>query len=318
MPNTVDLPAKSGSQTWMNASPIVVGMTLAILGTFLFAIKSVLIKLAYGVGATSMDVLVLRMLMAFPFYVGVFVYDFRSTSQTTMTWKQVVAALLLGFLGYYLASLLDLRGLEYISAQLERLTLFTYPAMIAVLAWVFLREQLTIKIVISILLCYVGIFLMYARESTFTNAVDVRRGVAFVVGSAVSYSCYVVFAKGLMQKIGSRRFTSLAMIGSTFFVVIHFVSTQTFESFGPSPRVWGYCAVLAVMCTVIPSYLVNEAIVRIGATRTTVIGTVGPVVTMLLAIVVLKEPTSIQHIVGMLVVLLGVTLVTQSTSKSKQ
>ena len=315
MPNSVELPAKSSLRAWKNTSPFVMGVILAILGTFLFATKSVIIKLAYGVGATSMDVLVLRMLLAFPFYVGVLVYDFRSTSQTTLTWKQVVAALLLGFLGYYLASLLDLRGLEYISAQLERLTLFTYPAMIAVLAWVFLRERLTLKIVFAILLCYVGIFLMYARESTLTDAVDVRRGVTLVIGSAVSYSCYVVFAKGLMQKIGSRRFTSLAMIGSTFFVGIHFAATRTFDSFRPSPQVWGYCAVLAVMCTVVPSYLVNEAIVRIGATRASVIGSVGPVVTMLLAIVVLKEPTSIQHLAGMLIVVLGVTLVSQSTSK---
>ena len=71
-----------------------------------------------------------------------------------------------------------------------------------------------------------------------------------------------------------------------------------------------YGIILAIVCTVLPSYMINEAIVRIGATRTTVIGTVGPVLTMLLAISVLGEPSSLQHFLGMAIAVAGVSLVT--------
>ena len=131
-----------------------------------------------------------------------------------------------------------------------------------------------------------------------------------VFGSALSYSFYILFAKPTMQQIGSRQFTSLAMIGSTFFVVVHFATTQPFSSFTEAnPLVYVYGIVLAFVCTVIPSFMINEAIMRIGATRTTVIGSVGPVLTMLLAILVLHEPSSLQHFLGMAVAIYGVSLV---------
>ncbi|MEM7316998.1 MAG: DMT family transporter [Planctomycetota bacterium] len=293
------------------------GVVLAITGTFLFALKSIIIKLAFAAGADADIVLTYRMILSLPFYAAVLMFDTRKqTGRERLTRKQILTAMGLGFLGYYLASLLDLKGLELISAQLERLTLFTYPAMIAILAWMFLGEKITLNIIFAILLCYLGIFYMYSQEVTFEGSENTTRGVALVVGSAISYSCYVVLAKALMQVIGSRRFTSLAMIGSTVFVMIHFFATNPVSDLYISWTVGTYCLVLAIVCTVLPSYLVNEAIVRIGATRTTIIGTVGPVMTMLLAIAILGEPTSRWHIFGMIMVIIGVRLVAENRNET--
>lgn len=289
------------------------GVVLAIGGTFLFALKSIVIKLAYAAGATSVDVLAVRMAMALPFYVAVLWWLRRPGVDRKLPpihGTQVAVAIVLGFLGYYLASYLDLRGLEYISAQLERLTLFTYPTMVAVLAAVFLQEPLTTRVVAAIALSYAGVFLMYGQEARTSSSGAVGWGVALVLGSALSYSLYLLLAKPMMQRIGSRRFTSLAMIGSTVFVAVHYVATIPVENLLKlAPIVYVYGFVLAVVCTVLPSFMINESIVRIGATRTTVIGTVGPVLTMLLAIAVLDEPSTIYHAAGMVVAVLGVSLV---------
>ncbi|TWU48886.1 EamA-like transporter family protein [Rubripirellula tenax] len=286
------------------------GVVLAIVGTFLFALKSIFIKLAFaeGVGATLL--LTLRMFLALPFYVFVF-WSLRSRAdRKPIATSDLVRSLGLGFLGYYLASYLDLSGLEYISAQLERLTLFTYPAMVALLAWLFLGEKIDRRIIAAIALCYFGVVMMYGQEQALTSSSDVRFGVALVVGAALSYSFYILFAKPTMQRIGSREFTSLAMIGSTFFVGVHFAITDPIASvLNVNPIVYVYGFVLAFVCTVLPSFMINEAIVRIGATRTTVIGSVGPVLTMGLAIGILGEPTSIQHIGGMVIAILGVSFV---------
>lgn len=293
------------------------GVTLAIVGTFLFAMKSIFIKLAFAAGADATLLLAIRMVLALPFYVVVF---------ATLLWRKrtggansaspafpmpiVVRSLLLGFLGYYLASYLDLSGLEFISAQLERLTLFTYPAMVAALAWMFLGEQVNARILIAIGLSYAGVWLMYGQERTFMPDANTGKGVFLVFVAALSYSLYVLFAKPVMQKIGSREFTSLAMIGSTFFVAVHFLCTHSVRDFfEAAPVVYVYGLVLAFVCTVIPSFMINEAILKIGATRTTVIGSVGPVLTMLLAVVILGEPSSWQHIVGMAIAIIGVSLV---------
>ena len=72
-----------------------------------------------------------------------------------------------------------------------------------------------------------------------------------------------------------------------------------------------YGLLLAFVCTVLPSFMINEAIRCIGATKTTVVGSIGPVMTMLLAVTWLGEPTSLQHILGMLIVVAGVSLVSK-------
>ena len=291
------------------------GVVLAVLGTFLFALKSIFIKLAYAAGANATLLLTLRMLFALPFYITVFGYLRGRKNQAALGRSIAVRAVGLGFLGYYLASYLDLLGLEYISAQLERLTLFTYPSLIALLAWMFLGETLNQRIITSIVLCYGGLWLMYSQENSMastsvaTNS-DTTVGVLLVLGAALSYSFYVLFAKPTMQRIGSREFTSLAMIGSTFFVSVHFLLTHEITDLVSAPAiVYVYGLVLAFVCTVLPSFMINEAIVRIGATRTTVIGSAGPVLTMALAILILSEPSSTQHFAGMLLAILGVSLV---------
>lgn len=291
------------------------GLMLAAGGTFLFALKSVFIKLAFAEGATPTMFLFLRMTFSMPFYVFVFWKLRRSAEADPLDHRVVIKAVALGFLGYYLASWLDLCGLEYISAQLERLTLFSYPAMIAVLAWLFLGEELNARIIIAIVLCYAGIFLMFSQEQSLSTSENTGLGVMLVFGAALSYSLYIVFAKPTMQIIGSRQFTSLAMIGSTFFVVVHFLCTQQIaDLFALKPIVFGYGMILAFVCTVIPSFMINEAIMRIGATRTTVIGSVGPVLTMILAIMILNEPSSVYHFAGMAVAIIGVGLVASKQS----
>ncbi|MEL6104966.1 MAG: DMT family transporter, partial [Planctomycetota bacterium] len=253
------------------------GLLLAAFGTFLFALKSIFIKLAFQAGAGPTLLLTLRMLMALPFYVFVLWRLWPIEVEGSRPSRGLIGrALALGFLGYYLASYLDLCGLAYISAQMERLTLFVYPAIIAILAAMFLGERLTIRVALAIALCWMGVLVMYWRERELLEGSNVGRGVALVACSALSYSLYVLFAKPTMLQMGSRQFTSLAMIGSTVFVAGHFAATRPpTELVSAAPSVYAIGLVLAFVCTVLPSFMISEAIVRIGATRTSVIGSVG-------------------------------------------
>ncbi len=286
------------------------GVALAATGMVLFALKSIFIKLAFAAGATPTLLLTIRLLLSLPVYCGVLIYLSRVEMRPVAATREILWALSLGFFGYYLAAILDLKGLQLISAQLERLTLFTYPTIVAVMAWLFLGEQLNRRIIASIVGCYAGIFCMYTGEQSLTGGTNIGLGVSFVFGAAVSYAFYLLMAKRRMEKIGSRAFTSWGMIGSTGCVCVHFASTHSVTALWVvNPIVYFYGLILAFVCTVLPSFMINEAIVRLGATRTTIIGSVGPVLTMLLAIVLLGEPSSPRHVAGMVLAFIGVTLV---------
>lgn len=312
----VDDAASNDSSNYGGRPPLsfASGVLLAIVGTFLFAMKSVFIKLAFASGTNATLLLTLRLTFSAPFYCAMLLYLRRGEHGCRQPWRQVMIAVVLGFLGYYLASFLDMAGLERVSAQLERLTLFTYPAIVSFLAWMFLGEPLNRRIVGSIALCYIGIGVTYSQERLMPHSQELVLGILLVMGAAVSYSIYVLLAKPLMQKMGSLAFTSYAMIGSTVFMAAHFFATHNINELISAPRaVYGYGIALAFVCTVLPSFLVNEAILRLGATRTSVIGSVGPVITMGLAISLLGEPSSTYHFAGMVIVIIGVSLIVKDS-----
>jgi drug/metabolite transporter (DMT)-like permease len=283
------------------------GLLLAIAGTALFGLKSIFIKLAYAEGVDTETLLMLRMLIAFPAYLLMLRWLWRKPAQVRPLRHEWLAVFGMGFLGYYLASWLDMEGLNYISAQLERLTLYTYPIMTTLLGWLFLREVITRRVVLALLLTYSGVILLYLREAT-QNMQQASWGVLLVALAALSFSCYVVLSKHYITRLGSRLFTSIAMLASTFFVLIHFLITHDLEDLLINNTAWVYAFLLAVFSTLLPSFMVSEAIARIGAARTSIVGTAGPVFTIVLAVILLGEPFGWVHLAGMLLVMSGVSL----------
>lgn len=283
------------------------GLILAVIGTALFALKSIFIKFAYQQGVDTTTLLALRMLIALPFYLLMLWWMLRKPIARKPAPRELFAVMGLGFFGYYLASWLDMQGLNYMSAQLERLTLYTYPVMTTLLGWFFLKEKITRRILLALVLTYAGVLLLYWHESMTENS-NTGLGVALVVGAALSYSTYVILSKQLIGKLGSRLFTSLAMLSSTLFVLIHFSVTHEFSDLLISRSAWVWAFLLAFVSTVIPSFMISEAIARLGAAKTSIVGTAGPVFTILLAVVLLGEPFGWLHLAGMLLVMYGVSL----------
>lgn len=283
------------------------GLLLAIGGTALFALKSIFIKFAYQAGIDTVTLLTLRMLIALPFYVLILAWLLSRKNITPPSSKQLLQIMGLGFLGYYLASYLDMAGLNYISAQLERLTLYTYPIMTTLLGWLILKEMITRKIIAALLLTYSGIILLYQHEA-LQIGFDAHLGVALVAAAALSFSLYVVLGKALILSVGSRLFTALAMIASSLFVVVHFFWLYPLEQLWVSAEIFMYAFLLATVSTLIPSFMLAEAIARIGATRTSILGTAGPVFTIILAVFLLDEAFGWLHLVGLLLVISGVSL----------
>lgn len=283
-----------------------IGFALAAFGTLLFSLKSIFIKFLYQQGLDADSVLVLRMALALPIYIAILIWLLRCHPQkSTLNFPTLRAIFFLGFLGYYLASLLDLMGLELITAQLERLSLFTYPFMVAVIGYFLFNEPLTRRLMVALVVTYSGLVLVMGQELQLTGN-NVMLGVALVLGSALSFSFYVLFSKGFIKKLGSPLFTSLAMIASSIFGLIHGVVVLDWASLTLSAMAWLWLAMLVVFSTVVPSFMMTESINRIGPTQTGIVGMLGPIFTIVLAIYLLDEPFTLMIALGGLMILMGV------------
>ena len=296
----------------LSLSPKATGFLLAIVGTALFSLKSIFIKLAYIEGLNADSVLMLRMAVSLPIYLTILVWLVKRAEQTPLCLREnVLKIIFLGFIGYFLSSWLDLKGLEYVSAQLERLTLFSYPILVALLGAIFFKTPLTKKIVIALLVTYTGVWVVFYKESSLSGD-NVVLGTFLVFLAALSFSVYVLMGKKIIHKVGSLWFTSIAMIVSSIFVLFYFAVFIDYSSLVVTDLAWFWIILLAIFSTVIPSFMIAESIAKIGPAQTGVIGTLGPMITIMLAVWFLNEPFTLFHALGIILVISGVTFLARA------
>lgn len=298
----------------LETSQLLLGFLYAFLGTALFSLKSIFIKLAYTHGLNTDSVLMLRMAISLPIYLLIIAYLFRKdVTPKKAIRQQFLFIVFLGFIGYFLASWLDLKGLEYITAGLERLTLFTYPIFVAILGALFFKIPIKKKIIVTLFLTYLGLWIIFNQE-VVTNTSNTAQGVFLVTLSALSYSFYVLLSKKVIHSIGSLWFTALAMSVSSIFVLIYYGVVFNWNDLVITNEAWVLVTCLAIISTVIPSFMISEAIARIGSAQTGIVGTLGPIITIILAIFILNEPFTLYHAIGIILVIIGVMLLTIKTS----
>jgi drug/metabolite transporter (DMT)-like permease len=285
-----------------------IGVVLAAIGAGLFSLKGVVIKLAFAEGIGVSQLLTLRMAFSLPVFLAVGVFTFVRSGRRPSA-KLYAAAAGLGILSYYLSSYINFEGLRYVSAQLERLILYIYPTMVALLAWAFLGQRITKSHMVALALAYAGVFVLFGAEIGHQGP-DVWWGGFLVFAGALIYAVYVTFSKPVIARMGSALFTSFAMSAAA--IVFLAQSGVEIALHGPPPPVtanglW-LALVLATVCTVIPSFMIADAIGRIGPGPMSAIGGVGPIVAAWAAVVFLDEPFGWPHIVAMGLTIAGVWL----------
>ena len=287
------------------------GLTFAVLGAVGFSFKAILIKLAYPYGVDAVTLLALRMGLSLPFFLALGWADRRRRQPVPLTGRDWGLMLGLGVTGYYLASYLDFLGLQYISAALERLILFAYPTLVVLFSALFLGKPITRRALACIALCYAGIALAVAHDLNIAgSARDVWIGGGLVFGSAVSYALYLMGNGQAVVRLGAARVTAWASAIACVLCLGHFAATRPLGLLLVQPApVMGLAVAMALFSTVLPVWMVSEAIRRLGAGPVSLIGTLGPVVTLFLGWLILAEPIGVYQIFGGALVVAGVVLV---------
>ena len=289
-----------------------IGPLCAVFGVLGFSFKAILIKLAYAWHPVdAVTLLALRMLFSAPFFVAMAWWSGRRPGAGAITPRDWRSLAWLGFIGYYLASLLDFMGLQYISASLERLVLFLYPTLVVLLSALVQRKPIGRRASFALVLSYAGIALVFAHDLDFTaDPRSLWTGGALVFGGALAYALYLVGAGNVIARLGSTRFIAWAMLVSTVFVLAQFAATRPLAALEVPQSIHALALAMAVFSTVLPTWLVAEAIRRIGANASSLIGSLGPVFTIGLGVLILGEPAHWIQLAGAALVLVGVTLVT--------
>lgn len=279
-----------------------------------------MVKLAYHYEVSAVHFLLYRMLFSLPFYVIIASF-YKPVKSELIKKTDYLWIVFFGFIGYYLASYFDFVGLQYIKAGLERVILFIYPTLVLIIARIFFKTKISSRQLVAILITYVGIVITFWSEISASSGKDENSAIiiggAFIFLSALTYASYLVGSGWLIPKFGVVVFTSYAMIVSCICVIVHYATTDRLPIFDYPVEVYILGVLMAVFSTIIPSFLVSLAIKKIGASNFSIIGSIGPISTIILAFFILNEELSAIQLLGTLIVILGITVVSKSKTKSK-
>ena len=285
------------------------GLMLAGLGAVAFSGKAIIVKLAYRHGVDAVTLIMYRMLFALPLFVLLAWWAGRG--KPALTWRDARTILGLGFCGYYLSSFLDFAGLRYVSASLERLILYLNPTLVLGFGAFLFKKTVTRSQVLALAVSYCGVLCVFGREMSLQGA-DVPLGATLVFLSAVSYAIYLSYSGEEVRRLGALRLTGLATTVACAICIAQFFVLRPYSAMiVPSEVVW-LSVLNATLCTFAPVVMVMMAIERIGASLTAQAGTVGPLSTILMAVLLLGEPFTAWIAAGTVLVLAGIWLLTRA------
>lgn len=287
-----------------------IGIFILMIANIGFSSKAVLIKIMYLYHVDTISVIALRMLFSVPFYIIIAYFLSKRVDNVRLTVREWLMISGLGILSYYISSMLDFLGLQYITAGVERLILFTYPTMVLVLSAIFFKKKITTPQYIALILTYIGVIIAFVAEKGVGEQKDFIKGGLYVFTCAFTYSLYVIGTGELAHRFGSVKFTCYAMMAATVPVLIQSLFHNNMAIFNYPQEVYWLTCWLVIVATVIPTFLIVEGIRIVGAGNSSIIGFVGPVATIFLANYYLAERITFLQLLGTGIVLAGVFLIT--------
>lgn len=285
------------------------GMSLAtifvVLGSILYSTKSLFVKQMMVDDVDSGEILAMRLLWAAPLYLAVVGYQLVRRRQNPWDLLRMMA---LGMWGFWLAPRLNFAGLGRTSAGLERILIQSSTAFVILFVAISVRKPPRRPVVVAVVSCYAGLVLALAGKDEGRPFADLG-GVGLILLAAATWALFVVGVGRMQKRLGSVLATSLGMVGALVpaFVESAIVGDPTALA-RPSAHLVAPLAGLVVVGTIVPSFLAQAGLARVGPVRASILSLVGPAVLPFMASAVLHESMPIHQMAGLSVVLASCAL----------
>jgi drug/metabolite transporter (DMT)-like permease len=277
------------------------GALLCVGSAAAFGAMAVFGKLAYDNGTTVGTLLAVRFtLAAVMFWALVLATPGWATELRALARRDLAIALGLGAVGYAAQAGCFFAALERIDASLLSLMLYTFPAMVAIAAIVLGRERADATRFGALALASTGLVLVLA--SARPGALD-PLGAGLALGAALVYTTYILVSQGIAGRLGPTLLSALVCTGAAVTLTVGSTLLGDLRPGEVTPAGWGWLAGIAVVSTVAAVSLFFAGLKRVGPTTASILSTVEPVVTVVLAFLVFGELLgSLQLLGGALVI----------------
>jgi drug/metabolite transporter (DMT)-like permease len=279
------------------------GTLLCLASAVAFGAMAAFGKLAYENGATVGTLLTVRFVLAAAVLWALILAGGGAREVRALRRRDVGVALALGGCGYAIQAGCYFAALERIDASLLSLLVYTFPAIVAVAAIALGRERVEGRRLTALGLAFGGLALVVGGAGA--GGLE-PLGAALGLGAAVVYSTYILVGEGVAGRMRPLVLSALVCTGAAASLTVGSALCGSLRPGELTLAGWGWLACIAVVCTVASVSLFFAGLERVGATTASILATVEPLVTVLLAFLFFGERLGAVQLAGGAAMLGGV------------
>jgi len=276
------------------------GLGYILLAVACYGLSSIIAKFAYRGGANYVTLLAFR----YAFSAVLLYLSCRQAGKSVILppadMKRILAVASVGSIGY---CSLYYRALELIPAGVASLLMYTYPTLVLLISVCLGTERMDIRKALALGLALAGSAAVAGARGTAVNL----HGALLAFSSAALYACYVVGMSRYASHVDSRVVTLYVATPSAAFFLVYGLFTGRLI-FTLTPSAWLAIAAAGLVSSMLGGIFFFRGLPRVGAFRASLLRTLEPVYTTVLAALLFGDKFSLTQVTGALLILSGVVL----------
>lgn len=284
------------------------GILYAILSSLAYAIMPIFAKVAYDNGSNSTSALTFRFLIA-----GVILFIYLQIKKVNLkiSIKQFLILFFMGALGYTITTETLFLSYNYLAVGLATTLHYIYPAVVCLLSFVFFKEKIGYKKILSLILSILGVYSLIAFENASLNYL----GITLALVSGLFYGISIVgLSLKSLKDLDSRVLTMYISFGAAFALIIYGTFTNSIILTFNFEIGYSYLG-LSIISTIFSMIFLLKSIELIGSTSASILGTFEAIISIISGVIFLDESLSFALILGCILIVISTIILAKDKNK---
>ncbi|MCY6484071.1 DMT family transporter [Clostridium aestuarii] len=218
---------------------------------------------------------------------------------------------IVGMVGYHI---FFFTSVKYTTAINSSIIGASNPIITTILCFLFLREKISFKRFIGIIISFTGVFLTITNgDLSSLGNINLNKGDLIMLLAVLCWASYAVYSKKVMPLYSPIVLTFYSFLFCTLFLVPFVIYENPISSLSNVPY-YAYAAVvyMSIFASVIGYFVQQMAIKQIGPSKTSIFINLVPVFSIILSVIILKETVTIMKIFAAGLIIIGVYICQKS------
>ena len=289
----------------------VTGDILIIIAGLFWGSMGIFVRHLNGLGFTSVQVACLRLVTAGILFAVILLI--KDPKGFKIKVKDIPLFLALGLVSILFFTCCYFTAIRLMTMSTAAILLYTSPIWVMILAVIFLKEKLTARKVIALILAFAGCVLV----SGFGGKVTLP-GILVGLGSGLGYGLYSIFGSFALRKNSPFTVTCYTFLIAGLGSIAVSDPADLFSKIASADNrlaLAGFVLLTAVVTAVIPFLFYTLGLNRTTAGRAAVLATVEPAAATLFGVFVMNERIVIASAVGILLVFAAIIVLSINQKK---